>query len=60
MTPDTQIIWEEKSDAQTKAMLFLMNLKNKIAKKDLRLAFAQGNHSAYPDTIESMVRFISS
>ena len=35
-----------------------MNSKNEPAKKDLRLAFAQGNHSAYPDTIETMSRFL--
>ena len=35
-------------------------MKNKVAKKDLRLAFAQGNHLAYPDTIETMARFILS
>ena len=36
-----QIIWEEKSDAITKAMLLLMNLKNDNAKKNLRLAYSQ-------------------
>ena len=60
MTLTDQLIWEEKEDAQTKAMFSLMNLKNKIAKKDLRLAFAQGTHSAYPEIIESMARFLSS
>ena len=34
-----------------------MNSKNKSAKKDLRLAYAQGNHSAYPYTIETNPRF---
>ena len=38
-------------------MLLLMNSKNKVAKKDLRLAFAQGKHSAYPQTMEKMARF---
>ena len=60
MTPTARLIWEEKVDAQTKALLFLMNSKNKIVKKDIRLAFAQGNHSAYLDTIKSMMRFPSS
>ena len=35
-----QLKWEGKADNQTKVILFLMNLKNKPAKKDLRLAFA--------------------
>ena len=37
-----------------------MNLKNEAAKEDLSLAYAQGNHSAYPTTMEKMARFISS
>ena len=40
MTPTDWLIWEEKADAPTKAMLFLMNPKTKIAKKILCLAFA--------------------
>ena len=59
MTPADQLIWEEKADTQTKAMYFLMDSKNKITKKDLCLAFTQSNHSVYPETIESMARFIS-
>ena len=58
MTPADQLIWEEKADIQTKPILFLMNSRNKIAKKDLCFAYAQGNESAYPGTIESMVRFL--
>ena len=52
------LIWEEKSDAQNKAMLFLMNSKNYNAKKDLCLPYAQGYCSVYPDTVESMAKFI--
>ena len=39
-------------------MLFLTNSKNEITKKDLCLALAQGIHSVYPGTIESMARFL--
>ena len=46
MTDILQLKREVKADNQTKAMLFLMNLKNKPTKKDLRLAYAQVNYSA--------------
>ena len=36
-----------------------MNLKNENAKKDLRLAYSQGNNTAYPYNIESMARYLS-
>ena len=39
-------------------MLLLMNLKNVNAKKYLSLAYTQGNHSAYPETVESMARYL--
>ena len=35
-----------------------MNSKNKLAKNDLRLAFAQGNHSTSPYIIETMAIFL--
>ena len=34
-------------------MIFIMNPKTEIAKKDLPLAYSQGNHTAYPTNIES-------
>ena len=36
-----------------------MNLKNKNAKKDLCLAYSQGNMSVYPPTIKGMARYLS-
>ena len=33
-------------------MIYIMNSKNEIAKKDLQLAYSQGNHTAYPTNIE--------
>ena len=35
-----------------------MNSKNKNAKKDLHLAYSQGNNTAYPFDIESMARYL--
>ena len=60
MTPSNQFIWGEKVDALNKAMLLLMNLKNDNAKKDLRLAFSQGNKIAYPLNLVSMARCLLS
>ena len=54
-----QLIWEERGDALTKSILFLMNLKNNNTKKDLRLAYSQGNKSAYPFSAKEMARFVS-
>ena len=51
--------WEKKGDDSVKAMLLLMNSKNDAAKKDLRLSYSQGNKKAYPDTVESMARYLS-
>ena len=36
-----------------------MNLKNKISKKDLRLAYSQGINIAYLPNIEAMARYLS-
>ena len=54
-----QELWEKKGDDSVKAMLLLMNSKNDAAKKDLRLSYSQGNKKAYPETVESMARYLS-
>ena len=36
-----------------------MNLKNQHAKKDLRLAYSQGNMAVYPPKIEGIARDLS-
>ena len=36
-----------------------MNSKNEYDKKDLCLAYSQGNMTAYPPNIESMARYLS-
>ena len=53
-----QLVWEEKADALNKAMLLLMNSKNNNAKKDLHLAYSQGNKLAYPLNLESIARYL--
>ena len=40
-------------------MFFLMNSKNKIAERDLRQAYSQGNDTAYPPNIKEMTRYLS-
>ena len=47
-----QVIWKGRVDELSKAMLLLANSKNEADKKDLCHAFAQGNHSAYPQNCE--------
>ena len=36
-----------------------MNSKNKVAKKNLRLAYSEGNYTAYPADIEAAVWYLS-
>ena len=57
--PDQQLVWERKADELNQSMIFLMNSKNKIAKKDLRLTYFQGNNTAYPPGINAMARYLS-
>ena len=49
---EVQLVWETRADALNQAMIFRMNSKNEIDKKDLQLAYSQGNHTAYPTNIE--------
>ena len=41
LTPTKQFTWEEQGYGLNKSMLFLMNVKNNNAKKDLYLAYFQ-------------------
>ena len=59
LTADQQLVWELRANALNQAMIFLMNSKNKTAKKDLRLAYSQGNSTAYPTNIKAMARYLS-
>ena len=56
---ETQLIWERRDDALTQGMIFIMNSKNEIAKKDLRLAYSQGNYTTYPTNIETAARYLT-
>ena len=44
--------WETRADALNQAIIYIMNSKNEIAKKDLHLAYSQGNYIAYLADIE--------
>ena len=54
MPVSDQAMWEERGDAVTQVMLFLLSSKNNNAKKGLCLAYSQGNKSAYPLTAKVM------
>ena len=56
---ETTHMKRERNNDLHKSMLFLMNSKYNNAKKDLRLAYFQGNMTAYPPPIESMARYLS-
>ena len=47
-----QLVWELRADALNQSMLYLINMKNKNARKNLRLAYSQGNNTAYPPDIK--------
>ena len=38
LSEEDQLVWELRADALNQAMLYLINLKNENARKDLRLA----------------------
>ena len=59
LIPDKQSVWEERGDELHKTMLYLINLKNKHAKKALCLAYFKGNISAYQNNIKAMARYLS-
>ena len=56
---ETRLVWETRANALNQAMIFIMNSKNEITKKDLRLAYSQGNHTAYPTNIELAARYLA-
>ena len=56
---DKQLVWKLRANKLNQAILFLMNLKNKTAKKDLCLAYSQRNNTTYPINIEVMARYLS-
>ena len=59
LTTDQQLVWEQIADELNQSIIFLMNSKNEIAKKNLFLAYSQGNNTAYPPNIKAMARYLS-
>ena len=45
--------WETRADTLNQAMIYIMNSKNEIAKKELHLTYSQGNYTAYPSDIKA-------
>ena len=43
---ETRLVWETRADALNQAMIFIMNSKNEIAKKDLQVAYSQRGQRA--------------
>ena len=54
--PVDQLVWEERENELNRTILYLMNLKNNNAKKNLCLAYSKGNMTAYPTIIKRMAR----
>ena len=54
-----RLVWKQRANTLNQSMIYLMNSKNKIAKKDLRLAYTQGNYTAYPTDIEAVAWYLS-
>ena len=51
--------WKTRADALNQAMIYIMDSKNEITKKDLRLVYSQGNYATYPANIEAAARYLS-
>ena len=49
---------KERSDELNKATLYLINSKNKHAKKDLHLTYSQGNMTSYPPNVKAMDTYL--
>ena len=56
---EDKLVWEVRVDAMNKIMLYLMNLQNENTRKDLRLAYSQGNNTTYPTDINLAARYLS-
>ena len=56
---EERLMWEQRGNALNQSMIYLMNSKNKNIKKDLRLAYFQGNYTAYPPYNKVAVWYLS-
>ena len=54
-----RLVWETRANALNQAMIYIMNSKNEIARKDLRLAYYQGYRTTYPTNIESLAWYLA-
>ena len=59
LSKEDRLVWEQRADALNQSMIYLMNSKNENAKKNLRLAYSQGNYTAYPLNIKAAARYLS-
>ena len=59
MPPTDQLVWEERGIELNKEMFYLMKPKNKNVKKNLHLAYSQGNITAYLPKIKGVARYLS-
>ena len=50
---------KKRADGLNQSIIYLMNSKNEITKKDLHLAYSQGNHTVYPADIKAAARYLS-
>ena len=56
---EDRLVWEQRADTLNQSMIYLMSSKNENAKKDLLLAYSQGNYTVYPLDIEAAARYLS-
>ena len=59
LSAEGQLAWELRADALNQSMIYLMNSKNEITKKDLHLAYSQGNYTVYPADIKAATLYLS-
>ena len=60
MGENEKAMWEKKGNDLTVAMLWLSNSRNENMKRELRLAYSQGNTDCYPTDPEKMARLAAS
>ena len=51
--------WERRANALNQALIYIMNSKNEITKKALRLAYFQGSYTVYPADIKAAAWYLS-
>ena len=59
LSADDWFKWERRANALTQGIIYIMNSKDEIAKKDLQLAYSQENHTAYPTDIKMAAWYLT-